>query len=252
MARVLSSITVDQPTDAITPAVDDTFTFEGTPGFTGSGGVTRYDFKWEVDAGAGYVTIASSGTGLTTADTNPLVNSNSASANSITVTVAEAGTYTIRMVGAPATGGSYTVISATRSVTVSAPDVIVTPTPVSSVAVALIGAVVLGALTLIPNAGTAVPSRVDPVVVLGSISTVPASGSAAAATVDPTVILGSISAVQSPVSAVAATVDPVIPGEGVTVIPSPASVWIKADDCRRMYQGGTKVLWPPDESQGSL
>jgi hypothetical protein len=120
MAKVLTSITVDAPTGAITPAVDDTFAFTGTPGFTGSGGVQRYDFKWEVDDGGGYVTIGAAGTGLITADTNPLVNANSQTANSITVTCDEAGSYTIRMVGAPTTGGSYTVVSDTRDVTVSA------------------------------------------------------------------------------------------------------------------------------------
>ena len=122
MARVLNSITVVAPTGSITPVVDDTFAFTGTPGFTGSGGVQRYDFKWEVDDGGGYVTIAATGTGLITAGTNPLVNSNSASVNSITVTVEAEGSYTIRMVGAPATGGSYTVTSATRSVEVAASE----------------------------------------------------------------------------------------------------------------------------------
>jgi len=120
MAKTLNSITVDAPTGSITPSVNDTFAFTGTPGFSGTGGVNRYDFKWEVDNGGGYVTIASSGTGLITSSTNPVVNSNSQAAQSITVTCDESGSYTIRMVGAPATGGSYTVISATRSVTVSA------------------------------------------------------------------------------------------------------------------------------------
>ena len=118
MAKVLTDITVDNPTGAISVAPSDTFAFTGTPVLTGGGGVQRYDFKWEVDSGGGYVTIASSGTGLTTADTNPVINTNSQSANSITVTCTDAGTYTIRMVGAPTSGGSYTVISATRSVTV--------------------------------------------------------------------------------------------------------------------------------------
>jgi hypothetical protein len=117
--RVLNSITVNAPTGSVSANVNDTFDFTGTPGFSGSGGVNRYDFKWEVDGGGGYVTIAAA-TGITTAGTNPLTNSNSTSANTISVTCASAGTYTIRMVGAPATGGSYTVTSATRSITVSA------------------------------------------------------------------------------------------------------------------------------------
>lgn len=119
MSKTLSSITVNSPSGSVSAAVNDTFSFQGTPGFSGTGGVSRYDWKWEVDSGGGYVTIASSGTGLTTFDTNPVTNSNSQSANSITVTCTDAGSYTIRMAGAPATGGSYTVFSATRSVTVS-------------------------------------------------------------------------------------------------------------------------------------
>lgn len=121
MPKVLNGITVDSPTGPLSLNTSDTFSFAGTPSFSGSGGVQRYDWKWEVDSGGGYVTIASSGTGLITADTNPLINSNSQTSNSITVTCDAVGTYTIRMVGAPTTGGSYTVISATESVTVSAP-----------------------------------------------------------------------------------------------------------------------------------
>lgn len=122
MAKTLNSISLDAPSSPVSAAVSDTFSFQGTPGFTGTGGVNRYDWKWEVDSGGGYVTIASSGTGLTTSDTNPLVNSNSQTANSITVTCTDAGSYTIRMAGAPATGGSYTVFSSTQSVTVTAVD----------------------------------------------------------------------------------------------------------------------------------
>jgi hypothetical protein len=91
--------------------------------------------KWEVDAGAGFVTIASSGTGLTTADTNPLVNSNSASANSITVDCAEAGSYTIRVSGAPTSGGSYTVVSSTQTVEVSASEPVTTPQAIAATAI---------------------------------------------------------------------------------------------------------------------
>ncbi|MFZ9979557.1 MAG: hypothetical protein ACO3HN_06395 [Opitutales bacterium] len=119
MARVLNSISFGAPAAPVSASVSDTFAFTGTPGFTGSGGVQRYDWKWEVDDGGGYVTIASSGTGLTTSGTNPLVNTNSSTANSITVSCDAPGSYTIRMAGAPTSGGSYTVFSSTQSVTVT-------------------------------------------------------------------------------------------------------------------------------------
>lgn len=119
MAKVLSAISLDSPAAPVTADVNDTFSFAGTPSFTGGGGVQRYDWKWEVDSGGGFVTIGSSGTGLITADTNPLANSNSQTQNSITVTCDAAGSYTIRMAGAPATGGSYTVLSSTQTAEVS-------------------------------------------------------------------------------------------------------------------------------------
>jgi hypothetical protein len=128
MAKVLNSISRDAPAAPVSAAVNDTFAFSGTPGFTGTGGVQRYDFKWEVDSGGGYVTIGASGTGLITAGTNPVVNTNSQAQQSITVTCDQAGSYTIRMVGAPTSGGSYTVLSSTQTVEVSAPaNVIVEP-----------------------------------------------------------------------------------------------------------------------------
>jgi hypothetical protein len=127
MAKVLTSIALTAPAAPVDASVNDQFTFTGTPGFTGTGGVQRYDMKWEVDSGGGFVTIASSGTGLTTASTNPLVNSNSASANSITIDCSEVGSYTIRIVGAPTSGGSYTVISSTQTVEVTDASVLVTP-----------------------------------------------------------------------------------------------------------------------------
>ena len=120
MAKVLNSISLDAPTSPVTANANDTFAFTGTPSFTGTGGVQRYDFKWEVDDGGGYVTIAASGTGLITSGTNPVINTNSQAAQSITVTCDQAGSYTIRMAGAPTSGGSYTVLSSTQTVTVSA------------------------------------------------------------------------------------------------------------------------------------
>ena len=121
MAKVLTSISLDAPTGSVSASVDDTFAFSGTPGFTGSGGVQRYDFQWQVDGGGGYVAIGASGTGLITAGTNPVTNSNSQTQNSVTVSCESAGSYTIRMAGAPTTGGSYTIFSATQTVEVSEP-----------------------------------------------------------------------------------------------------------------------------------
>lgn len=120
MAKTLNSISLDSPASPVSAAVNDTFSFAGTPGFSGTGGVNRYDFKWEVNSGGGYVTIAASGTGLITSDTNPVTNQNSAGQQAITVTCNQAGSYTVRMAGAPVTTGAYTVFSATQTVTVSA------------------------------------------------------------------------------------------------------------------------------------
>lgn len=122
MAKVLSSISLDSPASPVSASVDDTFTFAGTPTLSGGGGVQRYDFKWEVNNGGGYVTIGAA-TGLTTSATNPVTNTNSQAQQSITVTCATAGSYTIRMAGAPTSGGSYTVLSSTQTVTVSAPAI---------------------------------------------------------------------------------------------------------------------------------
>jgi hypothetical protein len=134
MAKVLTSINLDAPAAPVTAAVNDSFAFTGTPGFTGSGGVQRYDMKWEVDSGGGFVTIAATGTGLTTAGTNPLSNTNSQTANSITVDCAEAGSYTIRISGAPTSGGSYTVASSTQTVEVSS-EPVTTPQAIAATAV---------------------------------------------------------------------------------------------------------------------
>jgi hypothetical protein len=134
VAKVLTSISLDAPAAPVTAAVNDSFAFTGTPGFTGGGGVQRYDFKWEVDDGGGFVTIAATGTGLTTAGTNPVTNSNSQTAQSITVDCDQAGSYTIRMVGAPSTGGSYTVASSTQTVEVSS-EPVTTPQAIAATAV---------------------------------------------------------------------------------------------------------------------
>ena len=134
MAKVLSSISLDAPASPVSASVNDTFAFSGTPSFAGGGGVQRYDWKWEVNDGGGYVTIVASGTGLITAGTNPIINTNSQTQNSITVTCDQAGSYTIRMAGAPSSGGSYTVVSATQTVEVSA-QAQTTPQAISATAV---------------------------------------------------------------------------------------------------------------------
>lgn len=117
MAKVLVSISRDSPASPLTVSTSNTFSFAGTPTLSGGGGAQRYDFKWEVNSGSGYVTIGAA-TGLTTANTNPIVNTNSQAQQSITVTCAQVGSYTIRMAGAPTSGGSYTVFSPTQTVTV--------------------------------------------------------------------------------------------------------------------------------------
>lgn len=120
MAKVLTSISRDSPASPLNAGVNDTFSFAGTPTLTGSGGVQRYDFRWMVNSGSGYVPMSGS-TGLTVSGTNPIVNTNSQAQQSITVTCAQAGSYTVRMEGAPTTGGAYTVLSPAQTVTVTAP-----------------------------------------------------------------------------------------------------------------------------------
>jgi hypothetical protein len=126
MAKVLTSIALDDPSSPLSIGQGQTFAFSGTPGFTGGGGVQRYDFKWEVDSGGGFVTIGT-GTGLDTSGTNPLVNTNSQTQNALTVDCADVGSYTVRIVGAPTSGGSYTVLSSTQTVEVTASSVEATP-----------------------------------------------------------------------------------------------------------------------------
>ena len=120
MAKVLSSISLDAPAAPVSAAPADTFAFSGTPSVSGSGGTQRFDIRFEVDDGGGYVPIAASGSGLITADTNPVTNLNNVSPQSITVTCDTAGSYTIRIAGAPSTGGAYTVTSSTQTVEVAA------------------------------------------------------------------------------------------------------------------------------------
>jgi hypothetical protein len=171
MAKVLSSISFDAPASPVEANVDDTFAFSGTPGFTGTGGVQRYDYKWEVDDGGGYVTIGASGTGLITADTNPVINSNGTAQKSITVSCESAGTYTIRMVGAPTSGGSYTVASSTESVTVSEPAVPVEVLPgVGALVFAGFAAVVsvTANVSVLPGVGELIFTGFAPTVTVGA------------------------------------------------------------------------------------
>lgn len=117
MAKTLTAVTLSAPAAPVNASVGNTFTFTATPTLAGTGGVNRYDLKFEVNGGAGYATIAA--TGLTTANTNPATNLNANGATSITVTCATAGNYTIRISGAPTTGGAYTLTSGTQTVAVT-------------------------------------------------------------------------------------------------------------------------------------
>src|SRR5512135_1375624 len=112
MARILNSISLDSPASPVVAVVNDTFTLAGTPGFSGSQAVQRYDIRAEVNPdGAGWVAMDNSSTGLRVT-TNPFVsNSNSTSQASVTVTCAVGGSYTVRLAGAPTSGGSFTVFS---------------------------------------------------------------------------------------------------------------------------------------------
>lgn len=145
MAKTLSSISRDSPGAALAAAPGDTFAFAGTPGFSGTSAVTRYDFKWEVNPGSGYVTIGAA-TALTTAATNPVTNTNQTAQFSATITCVKLGVYTIRMAGAPASGGSYTVTSATATITVALPmSVTTTGGGVAGISATKAAAIVSGA-----------------------------------------------------------------------------------------------------------
>ena len=176
MAKVLSSITLSAPAAPITPAILDTFTFTGTPGFTGTGGVQRYDQIWQVNKnGAGYVTIAASATGLITASTNPLVNTNSQTANSITVEVESSGSYVIRMQGAPTSGGSYTITSGTQTVTVAAAAQDLTPSLFTSATFAANAATItVGSVDVAPPLFTNTNSFYAATVTTGAVDLAPA------------------------------------------------------------------------------
>lgn len=119
MTKVLNAITLNTPAANVAGPIGATFAFAGTPGFTGTSSVQGYDAKWEADPGSGYVTLDNTTTGLRTSATNPIVNRTATTQMSATVTLTTAGTYTIRMSGAPTSGGSYTVTSATKTVTVN-------------------------------------------------------------------------------------------------------------------------------------
>ena len=55
MAKTLSSVTLTAPAGAINANAGDTFTFTATPGFSGTSAVNRYDLKFEVNNGGGFV-----------------------------------------------------------------------------------------------------------------------------------------------------------------------------------------------------
>jgi len=115
MTKVLSSISLDSPTSPVSASTGNTFTFSGTPTSTGTGGAQAYDLVFQVDPGTGYVTIAASGTVLTTASTNPITATKATTQQSATISCDVAGSYTIRIAGAPTSGGSLTVFSATQT-----------------------------------------------------------------------------------------------------------------------------------------
>ena len=66
MARTLNAVTLTAPSSAVNANTGSTFTFTATPGFSGTAAVNRYDLKFEVNNGGGYVTIGAA-SGLTTA-----------------------------------------------------------------------------------------------------------------------------------------------------------------------------------------
>lgn len=101
--------------------------------------------------------------------------------------------------------------------------IVVTPNPASSVSVALIGAIILGSLTLTPTPASAVGAKVDPTVIKGSIILTPSSASAIAERNNPTIVLGSTSVTPTPASAITNRVNPTVILPSMTVTPTPAS-----------------------------
>jgi hypothetical protein len=231
MAKVLSSISLDSPASPVTDDTGATFAFAGTPSLAGGGGVQRYDFKWEVDSGGGYVTIGAA-TGLTTADTNPLVNTNSQTQNSITVTCTDVGSYTIRIVGAPTSGGSYTVVSSTQTVEVQAAANPITVTPglatlITSTLVPTVTAT--NHITVTPPLATLTVSGLAPTVTATEGSDVTVTPDVAALLLSTFAPSASVTAHQTLIPA-AASLDTTVFAPSVVVtdhqaaVPSPASL----------------------------
>ena len=117
MAQFLKSVTLTAP--SVDPDIAEAETFQMTAALTWGGGhggnesVALY-FEYGTVSGGPYNTIPSSGSELTTADTNPATVT--ASPSSITVTGVGAGTYYVRARGV----GTSTFSSSEQLVTVSA------------------------------------------------------------------------------------------------------------------------------------
>ena len=119
MATV-ASVTLDLPSSD--PAIDEglTFAMQGDVADALHGGMD-YDMHWQYDQGTGtWIDIPSSGSELTTADTNPAASLVDEVEHTITVTGAGAGTYSVRVQTVDNNEGGATDTSGTQTVTVSA------------------------------------------------------------------------------------------------------------------------------------
>lgn len=118
MATV-SSITISAPTSDPNITEGNNFTFEITVN-DASHGAMDYDLHWQWDQGtATWQDIPSSG-GLSTADTNPILNHTVKGATSITVTGNTAGSYNIRGRTIDHNDGDAEDLTSSQAVTVNA------------------------------------------------------------------------------------------------------------------------------------
>lgn len=148
------------------------------------------------------VLAVSNGTDISTAETSGWANA--ALANVLeradkNTTQGNGGGFGVAT-GEKATAGAFGATSATL-VTSSvqgrlaialkppSPNVVVAPSPASSIAVAVIEATILGSLLLVPLPAQATSLTVNPTVVLGSLALSPAPAAAVATVVDPTVAI---------------------------------------------------------------
>jgi hypothetical protein len=130
-------------------------------------------------------------------------------------------------------GGQIGISTAT--VTLDTGGVVVTPSPVSSVALAIIGVVILGSVTVAPAPSSAIAERVAPAVVIsgGGESVTPGPVSAVSASVDPATVLGSMSVTPLESSTIGVTINPMVvidtnvtpgPSTAVTLSVDPTTV----------------------------